>query len=184
MDVNTWRQRLQEQRRLKDSFFSSHPQSPLPPQARRLFKGLAYWPPDASLCFELALHEYDEKRVMLVADTSDEQRKLYQWGEFRFQIARIQCTLQAYKSNPGDSRLFIPFTDRTTGKESYGAGRYLDLEAERHRAEDGKWTVDFNEAYNPWCAYSEAYACPLVPPENRLPVEMCAGEKKYESGDK
>lgn len=182
MDVNTWRKHLQEQRRLKDSFFSSHPQSPLPPQARRGFRGLAYWPPDASLRFTLPLYEYDEKRVMLVADTGDQQRQLYRWGEFHFEIDGTKCTLQAYKSSPGDDRLFVPFRDETTGKETYGAGRYLDLDARRHRTKDGKWIVDFNEAYNPWCAYSEGYVCPLVPPENQLPVAVRAGEQRYESG--
>jgi len=93
MNINTWKQHLEEQRRLKDIFFSSHPQSPLSLRDRRTFRGLFYWPLDASLCFTLALHEYDEKRIMLVADTGDEQRKLYRWGEYRFQIADTQCTL-------------------------------------------------------------------------------------------
>lgn len=180
MDIDTWKHNLLEQRKMKDIFFASHPQSPLSPEARLGFRGLTYWPPDASLRFELELHEYEEKQVILVADTGDAQRQLYLWGEFRFRIAGRQCTLQAYKSDPGEGRLFVPFRDETAGRESYGAGRYMDLEAERHRTADGKWIVDFNEAYHPWCAYSEHYVCPLVPRENRLPVAVCAGEKQYE----
>lgn len=60
-----------------------------------------------------------------------------------------------------------------------GAGRYIDLKPDRHHTGDGKWIFDFNVAYNPWCAYSEAYACPFVPPENWLKVSIYAGEKNY-----
>jgi uncharacterized protein (DUF1684 family) len=87
-----------------------------------------------------------------------------------------------YKSGPREERLFIPFRDGTCGKETYGAGRYLDLEPAEHLTDEGKWIVDFNEAYNPWCAYSEDYACPFVPPENRLRVPVRAGERNYEHG--
>jgi len=93
-----------------------------------------------------------------------------------------QCALQAYKSDPGEERLFVPFGDETSGKESYGAGRYLDLERERHQTEGNRWIMDFNEAYNPWCAYSEKYVCPFVPPENWLNVPIRAGEKEYPLG--
>jgi len=101
------------------------------------------------------------------------------WGEFRFKIGDKACTLQAYKSDPNEERLFVPFRDETSGKETYGAGRYLDLDDEHHCTTDGKWILDFNCAYNPWCAYSDAYACPFVDPENWLKVAVRAGEKKY-----
>jgi len=87
--------------------------------------------------------------------------------------------LQAYKSDTEHERLWLPFKDVTSGKESYGAGRYLDLEPDRHLMSDGRWIVDFNEAYNPWCAYSQNYVCPFVPSENRLNVPIRAGEKRY-----
>ena len=75
------------------------------------------------------------------------------WGEFRFRIGDSECTLQAYKSDPYEERLFIPFKDATSGKETYGAGRYLDYQGER--TPEGKWILDLNRAYNPWCAYRE-----------------------------
>jgi uncharacterized protein (DUF1684 family) len=75
--------------------------------------------------------------------------------------------------------LFIPFKNATSGKEIYGAGRYLDLELERDRTPDGKWILDFNQAYNLWCVYSKAYTCPFVPVENWLEVAILAGEKNY-----
>ena len=69
--------------------------------------------------------------------------------------------------------------DVTSGKETYSAGRDLDLEPDRDRTAEGKWILDFNKAYNPWCVYSEDYTCPLVPPENWLEVPIRAGEKNY-----
>ena len=77
----------------------------------------------------------------------------------------------------------MPFRDATSGKESYGAGRYLDLEAETDRTADGLWILDFNEAYNPWCAYSKNYVCPFTPPENWLTVPVRAGEKQYATNE-
>ena len=177
MEVDAWKKRVEMERRQKDLFFASHPQSPLSLQDRRAFQGLAYWPPDPNYRFELRLHKYDDKAAIGVADTAGQKRRLWRWGGFRFQLAGQQCALHAYKSDPGEERLFIPFRDETSGKETYGAGRYLDLEPERHLTEDGKWVVDFNEAYNPWCAYSEDYICPFVPPENGLQVPVHAGEK-------
>jgi len=179
MDLDGWKNLVEMERRQKDLFFASDPQSPLSMRDRRVFQGLAWWPPDSEYRLMLELHEHDEKEVIGVPDTGGQQRSLWRWGEFRFQLAGRECTLQTYKSDPHEERLFIPFRDVTSGKESHGAGRYLDLDPDRHRMEDGKWIVDFNEAYNPWCAYSEDYACPFVPPENWLEVAIRAGEKKY-----
>jgi len=184
MDDSRWEQLLEMARKEKDQFFASHPRSPLSLQDCRAFQGLAYWPPDPDYRFELELHEHDHRKAIEVADTSGQQRDLWRWGEFRFQVAGQECTLQAYKSDPGEERLFVPFRDKTSGKESYGAGRYLDLEPARHLTSEGKWVVDFNEAYNPWCAYSEDYVCPFVPPENWLQVPIRAGEKKHPLGEK
>jgi hypothetical protein len=87
--------------------------------------------------------------------------------------------LQVYKTISYEDILFVPFRDLTSGKETYGAGRYLDLKAGKDQTPTGKWLLDFNKAYNPWCAYSEDYACPLTPPENWLNVPIYAGEKDY-----
>ena len=83
------------------------------------------------------------------------------------------------KSDSEEERLFIPFRDATSGQETYGAGRYLDLDSARNRTADGKWILDLNRAYNPWCVYSENYTCPFVPQENWLAVPVRAGEKNY-----
>ena len=179
MEGDGWEKRIEMERKQKDLFFASHPQSPLAPQDRRAFPGLAYWPPNPEYRFELRLLEYYDKGAIEVADSGGQKRTLRQWGQFRFELGGQQFALEAYKSDPIEERLFIPFRDETSGKESYGAGRYLDLELERHLTEEGKWIVDFNEAYNPWCAYSEDYVCPFVPLKNRLEVPILAGEKQY-----
>jgi len=180
MNVEKWKNDLEMDRRMKDEFFGSgHPQSPIPPMELRKFKGLAYYPPDPAYRFELDLYEHREKKTLKIQDTKGAERLFIRWGEFRFKINGQDCKLQAYKSDPAEERLFVPFRDTTSGKETYGAGRYLDLEPERHQTPDGKWILDLNVAYNPWCAYSEAYACPFVPPENWLKVPIRAGEKNY-----
>jgi uncharacterized protein (DUF1684 family) len=179
MDIEQWKDLIETQRRQKDFFFASHYQSPLSMADSHDFRGLAYWPPDPNYRYEIELNEYEEKEVINVADTGGNMGSLMRWGEFRFQIAGEQCSLQAYKSDPGEERLFVPFRDKTSGKESYGAGRYLDLEPETHLTNESKWIFDFNQAYNPWCAYSEHYVCPFVPPENWLRVPVRAGEKQY-----
>jgi uncharacterized protein (DUF1684 family) len=175
-----WEQEIEEARRERDWFFASHPQSPMPVDMRGRFKGLSYYPIDPAYRFELQLHEHEAKKPLETGDTAGQMRTLWRGGEFRFVVDDHACTLQAYRSDPAEERLFVPFRDETSGKETYGAGRYLDLEPARHLTSEGHWIVDFNEAYNPWCAYSEDYACPFVPPENWLHVSVCAGEKGYE----
>lgn len=179
MDISAWKEEVEQERNQKNFFFSSHFQSPIPFEDRQHFKGLDYYPPDPAYRFELDLHEHAEKKVLTIEDTKGNVRKFLRWGEFRFRIDDEACTLQAYKSDPQEERLFVPFRDATSGKETYGAGRYLDLDYEEHHTTDGKWIVDLNSAYNPWCAYSDAYACPFVDPENWLKVAVRAGEKNY-----
>jgi len=164
IDIDKWKADLEIAYKVKDEFFGSdHPQSPIPLIEGQKFKGLAYYPPDPKYRFELDLYDHKEKKRLKVRDRKGEERELIRWGEFRFKINSKDCKLQAYKSDPAEERLFVPFRDATSGKETYGAGRYLDLEPERHLTTDGKWIVDFNEAYNPWCVYSDAYASPFVP---------------------
>ena len=179
MEISEWKANLERARANKDSFFAQHWQSPIPAQDRPRFKGLEYYPPDPSYRFELELHEHPGKQVVRMAYTKGNEQDFLRWGEFRFKIGGHEQVLQVYKSSPQEEMLFTPFKDATSGKETYGAGRYLDLEPERDRIAEGKWILDFNQAYNPWCVYSEAYTCPFVPMENWLEVPILAGEKNY-----
>ena len=92
----------------------------------------------------------------------------------RFELGGEPRQLTAYTFDGGDGEsLFVPFLDATSGTETYGAGRYLDLEPE----DDGTYSLDFNLAYHPSCVYDAIYSCPLTPAENRLPVRIEAGER-------
>ena len=181
MYIEEWKKEIKEERKQKDEFFKIGYQSPISHEDRINFNGLDYYDPDPDLRFELELHEHEQKKILKIEDTKDNEREFLRWGEFRFKIGDKECTLQAYKSSPQEKRLFIPFRDETSGKETYGAGRYIDLNNEEHYTADGEWNLDFNNAYNPWCAYSEDYACPFTPPENWLKVPVYAGEKDYKN---
>lgn len=175
-----WKRAIRNDREAKDEYFRSNSHSPIPPDERASFEGLSYYPVDESYRFELPLHEHDARTSVTVGTSTGSEREYLRWGEFRFELDGEEFALQAYKSDPDDDRLWVPFRDATSGGETYGAGRYLDLEAETHRTDDGTWILDFNEAYNPTCAYSEQYECPLPPTENWLEVPIEAGEKVYQ----
>jgi len=178
MDISEWKRKLELERENKDKFFRKYLQSPISIEERSTFKGLNYYPADRKYRFELELHEHKKKEKIRVQDTQGNERELLCWGEFRFKIDDNECVLQVYKINPIEEKIFIPFRDTTNSEETYGAGRYIDLEPGEYYSE-GKWVLDFNKAYNPWCAYSAYYACPFVPPENWLKVPVRAGEKNY-----
>jgi len=177
-NTDAWKAGIEQDRIEKNEYLSKDSQSPIPLLKRRKFKGLNYFHPNSKFSFNLELHEHADKKITEVKDSKGNTRKFIGWGEFHFDINGEKLILQAYKSEAEEERLFIPFKDPTSGKETYGAGRYLDLEIE-HDYSDGKWSLDFNAAYNPYCAYSHNYACPLVPPENWLKVYIEAGEKNY-----
>lgn len=168
-------------RKEKDRFFKDHPQSPIPEKTRREFKGLNYFPVKPSYRFFCVLERYSNPATVRMMTNRGVERDYLKIGYFRFIIDGRAQTLQAYGSAQEDrsggegETLFVPFRDGTSGKETYGAGRYLEME----ETPDGLFLVDFNRAHNPFCAYSEDYSCPYPPKENWLEVEIKAGEKKF-----
>ena len=178
-EADDWAGQVEAQRQAKREHFRDSPRSPLPASMRGdAFPGLDYYGTDPEYRFVLPVHEHDETETVTVETTADGEQTYRRWGEFRFSVDGESVTLQAYRPLGGEDRLWVPFRDATSGEETYGAGRYLDLEPERDRV-DGEWVVDFNLAYNPTCAYNHAYECPLVPPENWLDVAIEAGEKAF-----
>jgi len=167
---------LQARRKGKDEFFSTSHESPFHHQESE-FSGLNYFAPDSRYRMDLELHRYEHPETVTMATSTGTQQRFHRVGYFEFEIEGKKAKLHAYKSaeREDDNQLFVPFRDGTSGKESYGAARYLDLEVTR----GDNYTVDFNYAYNPYCAYSEDYVCPLPPKENWLAVEIRAGEKLY-----
>lgn len=174
-----WVDELKEQRRQKDHYFDENPRSPIPSDEREAFDGLDYYPVDADYRFEVELDEYENPEPVTVGTSTDGEQEYLEWGEFTVEVGGEEVRIQAYKSAPDDNRLWVPFRDETSGGETYGAGRYLDLEPEHHRIDDETWILDFNEAYNPTCAYSDRYECPLPPMANWLDIPITAGEKDY-----
>ncbi|ERJ05287.1 hypothetical protein HLRTI_002729 [Halorhabdus tiamatea SARL4B] len=177
MTDENYAERIREQRAEKETYFAEHPRSPFPGHAD--FEGLDHYPVDPAYRYELPLEEHDEKESVTVETTADGSQEYVRWGEFNFEIDGESVTLQAYKPASGEDRFWVPFRDETNDEETYGAGRYLDLEPDRHQTADGTWILDLNQAYNPTCAYNEAYECPLIPMENWLDVPVEAGEKAY-----
>jgi uncharacterized protein (DUF1684 family) len=165
---------LEAFRHAKDEFFASDPQSPLTPDQRRNFKGLKYFPEDPALRLEV-IPEPPESKVPVEMQTSTGDVQVYaRLGRFRFQVDGKTAELTIFEGPHG---LFLPFVDSLAGKETYGAGRYVEPEA----LAGGRYLVDLNLAYNPYCAYNERWSCPLTPFENRLAVPIRAGEMLFDS---
>ena len=162
---------------MEDEFFRTMPGSPIPEAERAAFDGLPYYPIDESMVFEgLALQPYtgDEPSNFQIPTSDGKLRLAHRAGVLRFELDDAAHQLTAYTFDGGDGgSLFVPFLDQTSGTETYGAGRYLDLEPE----EDGTYSLDFNLAYHPSCVYDMKFSCPLTPAENRLPVRIEAGER-------
>jgi uncharacterized protein (DUF1684 family) len=161
----------------KDEFFKTDPRSPLPESERAAFTGLPYYPVDEGLAFEdrvLERYTGDEPSNFQIPTSDGKLRPAHRAGVLRFQLDGEPRQLTAYTFDGGDGEsLFVPFLDQTSGTETYGAGRYLDLEPEA----DGSYALDFNLAYHPSCVYDAKFSCPLTPAENRLPVRIEAGER-------
>jgi uncharacterized protein (DUF1684 family) len=175
-DVETWRRALLRFREEKDVFFRQGQDSPLPDSERSGFQGLKYFDPDPNFRFETKLRRLDSIQSVIMVTSTGTRQLFNKVGYFDVKITGASVRLQAYQSAERvDPTLFLPFRDATSGKESYGASRYIDMEVEH----DDEYALDFNYAYNPYCAYSDAYVCPLPPRENWLAAEILAGEKRY-----
>jgi uncharacterized protein (DUF1684 family) len=123
MEVTKWKNMIKEESQQKDIFFFSNYNSPIPFEERQLFEGLDYYPTDPDFRFELNLNEHKEKKILKIEDTKGNEREFFRWGEFRFKVGDNECSLQAYKGDLQEDRLFVPFRDKTNGKETYGADR-------------------------------------------------------------
>ena len=163
---------LESFRAEKDEFFARHPQSPLTREQRLNFRGLNYFPENKALSLEVKVEEFPVKEEFEM-QTSTGSAQLYQkYGKFKFAVDGVEAELILYRSEHG---FFLPFIDSLAGSETYPAGRYLEPEP----LPGNYFLVDFNLAYNPYCAYNEMWSCPIAPPENRLKVAIRAGEKLF-----
>ena len=166
-----------------DQFMGFHPQSPLSAEQRDTFDGLAYFEAVDALALTVTIEPFAATEPMIEMETSTGELRPYRrWGRFSFAVDGEAASLTIYSDIYGQE-FFLPFRDATSGSETYGAGRYLD----NHRPGivdlgNGRLKIDFNYAYNPYCAYQSTYSCPLPPRENWLTVPIRAGEKNFEQG--
>jgi uncharacterized protein (DUF1684 family) len=164
---------LDDFRAEKDDFFGSDPQSPLTTEQKSHFAGLNYYPENPALRLEVTTTPLAEiERVEMQTSTGDRQT-YYRHGRFHFRVEDLEAELTIYEGPHG---FFLPFVDASAGTETYPSGRYLEPEL----LPGDRFLVDFNLAYNPYCAYNENWSCPLTPRENRLKVPILAGEKLFE----
>src|SRR5579859_230041 len=163
---------LDDFRAEKDHFFKHDRQSPLTREQKQTFSGLNYFPEDPSLRLEVAVTLAEAKETVQMQTSTGSVQAYQKYGRFKFTVDGQEAELTIYS---GDYGYFLPFADALAGSETYGAGRYLEPEP----LGGGRFLVDFNVAYNPYCAYSPNWSCPIPPKENRLKVAIRAGEKIY-----
>lgn len=180
LDILKYKNDILEKRAAKDRYFKVSPQSPLIQEHQWAFTALAYFPPDIKYKVQAEFIQLAAPLEFRIQTSSGHERVYTTTGQINFVLAGKKMRLMAYQDKAmldqgsADS-LFVPFSDLTTGRESYGAGRYLDIEM----PEGNLLTLDFNLAYNPYCAYNKNYSCPIPPQENHLDVAIEAGEKKF-----
>ena len=162
----------------RDSLFRSDG-SPIPAPRRAAFDGLDYFDYDSTLAVPAALVPTLSQDTVRFPTTTGELRPMVSAGHLAFTAGGVQRRLEAFQTlDGGPPRLFVPFRDATNGRATYGGGRYLDLDLEP----TGRYALDLNRAYNPYCVYDASFSCPLPPPENRLELEVTAGERLPTSG--
>jgi uncharacterized protein (DUF1684 family) len=178
-EIANQEQQVLEWRKERDAFFKNHQRSPLSLKEKKIFKGLKYYPFDQQYAFtgpleRFILHINNPKYYATFLTNKGTNKRYIRYGKFHFRLDGKEYTIEIYKSILSDM-LFIPFKDKTNGKETYEGGRYIDAEI----LPDYKMVLDFNKAYNLSCAYNEKFVCPLPPRENMLDIEIRAGEKKF-----
>jgi uncharacterized protein (DUF1684 family) len=168
--------RLERFRANRNSYFREHQNSPLIPEQKESFTALDYYPEDPALRFEVTLEEATLDLAPIEVGTGTDEAKTYtpagwveipiEGGAVRFVVFREQ----------GRGRYFLPFRDGTAGRETYGAGRYVDPQ----ETPRGTLIIDFNYAYNPYCAYGDHFVCVIPPFQNRTTALIRAGERAFD----
>jgi uncharacterized protein (DUF1684 family) len=170
------------ERAAKDTRFRESSDSPVPVDRRAELLPLQYFDPDPVWSVPASLRPADPSMqpVVEMPTSTGERRRMRRVGVLAFTLQGQSLTLSAFVEADARTtdRLFVPFTDETSGRETYAPGRYLDLD----RTPTGLYQIDFNRAYNPYCAYNSAYDCPYPPRENHLPLPVRAGERLPAAG--
>lgn len=173
--------RLLRFREERDRLLANHTQSPLEPRHLDLFRGLPYYPLDPTLRLKVPVDKEVEPGTLEVFLAADGPLSMRRIGRVTFSLRGEQCSLSLFWLQGYGGGLFLPFRDASNGAGSYGGGRYLldSIKGADLGSEGELLVIDFNYAYNPSCAYSPRWDCPLAPQENRLPVAIEAGEMEF-----
>ena len=171
--------KIEKQRLEKDMEMKNDPDSPFNQDPNAHFAPLKYFDVDPEFVFKSKLFEYNPKDTIKIYGTKGEERKVVKYGYVTITYKEKKYNVNVYKgkTKKGQEYYSIWFTDKTTNKESYGVGRYLDFE----KMDDSNYvyTIDFNLAYNPYCSYSAKYSCAVPTKEDYLNIAVEAGEKKF-----
>ncbi|MBT1689594.1 DUF1684 domain-containing protein [Dawidia soli] len=178
-DQGAYTDKIQQERDSKDVFMRTSKESPFAGDSTATFKGLQYYPVDARYKVTASLTPITNKQVVLLATNDEKEQRYVQYAYADFDLGGYHnrlLILEMIDMGPFRGKLFLAFGDETSAVETYGAGRYLDLNKVQGA---NTITLDFNLAYNPYCAYSDKFSCPLPPTENLLKVAIRAGERQY-----
>lgn len=158
--------------------------SPLKTKDLKKFNGLDFFKIDSSFIVTAKLTKIENAPTFEMATTTDRKPLYKEYGILNFTLKGKECSLTIYQSQDDlrDEKykdyLFLPFTDDTSGEDSYGGGRYMDVMTTDENP-DGTIVLNFNNTYNPYCAYNDKYSCPLTPRKNHLDIEIKAGVKVF-----
>lgn len=170
---------LKLERAQKDTSMEFEAYSPFNRDNKISFSPLKYFEPTTEFIFKSKLYFYDSQDTVDVFGTRGELRRVIKLGYVKLLHDGVEHKVNVYKafSRAGEVYYSIWFTDKSTGKETYGVGRYLDFELNEDK--DYIYTVDFNRAYNPYCAYSSMFTCPIPREEDYIDMKILAGEKNF-----
>ena len=160
-------------------FYANPTTTPLNEEEIAIFKGITFFPINEKYNIKADFTPIHDGNVIPFPTSAGKIKHYKEYGLANFELDGETITLKIYQSSPVmeqyATHLFLPFTDETNGDTTYGGGRYIDLDTVTSFTEDGKIIINFNEAYNPYCAYSKRYNCPIPPGDNSLAIEINAG---------
>jgi uncharacterized protein (DUF1684 family) len=169
---------IQQERAAMEKFMKGGDGSPFS-QDSIVFEGLKFFPADVRYRVKAKLKPIEGKKVVLLSTSDGKEQKYLEYAFAEFELDGVQnqlLILEVMEMGPQRGKLFLAFSDDTSGRETYGAGRYLDVK----KVPAAKSVeLDFNLAYNPYCAYNDKYSCPFPPKENLLKIAIRAGEMNY-----
>jgi hypothetical protein len=169
----TYRQQVDDSRTKKNEFFRTSAESPV--TDKTAFKGLVYFAPDPAYRLTARLEPFADKTQKLVVRMSDGSEEVYE--KFAHAVFNLNGETYRLLIVKLENTYSILFRDATSGKQTYGGGRYIELAPDQ--ITNNRVILDFNMAYNPYCAYNPNYSCPIPPTENKLPIAIKAGEQYH-----